>query len=67
MPFNDVVITLLYCLAEWHALAKLHMHMEATVTHLENVTRMVGSKLSHFQKHTCSAFSTFELPKEAAK
>ena len=66
-PFNDVVITLLYRLAEWHALAKLRMDTEATVTHLENATRMLGSELRHFQKHTCSAFSTFELPKEAAQ
>ena len=67
MPFNEVVITLIYRLAEWHALAKLHMHTEATVTHLEDATKMLGSELHHFRKHTCSAFSTVELPKEAAQ
>ena len=61
--FNQVVLTLLYHLAEWHALAKLHMHTEATVTHLGNATRILGSELRHFQKHTCSIV---ELPNEAA-
>ena len=65
-PFNEIVITLLYRLAEWHALAKLRMHTEATVTCLENATKTLGSELRHFRKHTCSAFSTVELPKEAA-
>ena len=61
------MITLLYHLAEWHTLAKLRMHMETTVTHLENVTKILGSSFHQFQKQTCPAFSTVELPKEAAQ
>ena len=61
-----MVITLLYHLTEWHTLAKLCMHMEATVTHLENITKMLDSKFCHFWKHTCSAFLTVELPKKVA-
>ena len=61
------MITLIYRLAEWHSLAKLRMHTDATITHLENATKMLGSELRHFRKHTCSTFSTIELPKEAAQ
>ena len=43
------------------------MYTETTITHLENVTKILGSELPQFQKQTCPAFSTVELPKEAAQ
>ena len=56
-PYNEAVLTLLFWLVEWHALAKLHMHTE---------TKSIGQQLHHFCKFTCGAFETVELPKEAA-
>lgn len=57
---------MLFRLAEWHALAKLRMHTESTLSRMEAVTTILGRELRKFAKTTCSAFSTVELPKEAA-
>lgn len=59
-------MTMLFRLAEWHALAKLRMHTDSTLTHLETITTVLGYELRKFSQTTCSAFSTTELPKEAA-
>jgi hypothetical protein len=59
-------MTLLFRLAEWHALAKLRMHTDSTLTRLETITTVLGCELRKFSQTTCSAFSTVELPKEAA-
>lgn len=58
-------MTLLFRLAEWHALAKLCMHKESTLSYMESVTIVLGRELRRFRGTTCSAFSTTELPKEA--
>ena len=65
-PHNEIVLTLLFRLAEWHALAKLRMHTESTLTLLESVTTTLGYELRRFRATTCSVFFTTELPKEAA-
>lgn len=65
-PHNEQVTTLLFRLAEWHALAKLRMHTDSTLSHMEMVTKMVGQVLRKFCGVTCPSFSTKELPKEAA-
>jgi hypothetical protein len=65
-PHNEMVMTMLFRLAEWHALAKLRMHTDSTLTRMETVTSILGCELRKFANITCSAFSTFELPKEAA-
>ena len=65
-PYNDAVLTLLFRLAEWHALAKPHMHTESTLGYLDASTKMIGQQLHHFCNFTCPAFETVELPKEAA-
>jgi hypothetical protein len=65
-PHNEIVMTLLFRLAEWHALAKLRMHTETTLTHTEPSTTTLGKELRRFQDVTCSAFKTKELPKETA-
>src|SRR6266511_1265723 len=34
-PYNTIVMMLLYQTAEWHAFAKLWLHTESTLQHLE--------------------------------
>jgi hypothetical protein len=59
-------MTMLFRLAEWHALAKLRMHTDTTLARMEIVTSILGKVLRHFRDVACAAFSTVELPKEAA-
>lgn len=63
---NGMVITLLYRLAEWHALAKLRMHTEHTLQRLENSTNTIGRELRNFRDTTSRFFKCQELPKETA-
>jgi hypothetical protein len=55
---------LLYKTAEWHAFAKLWLHTESTLQHLERLTTDLGQAMQKFRDTTQSAFMTFELPKE---
>jgi hypothetical protein len=55
---------LLYRTAEWHAFAKLRLHTESTLQHLERLTTELGQSMRKFRDITQSAFTTFELPKE---
>jgi hypothetical protein len=64
-PHNEIIMMLLFRLAEWHAHAKLRMHTDSTLTHMEMVTYILGRELHRFCSVTCVAFSTVELPKEA--
>jgi hypothetical protein len=57
-------MSLLFRLAEWHALAKLRMHTESSLTQIEKVTTILGRQLRHFSDFTCKDFETTELPKE---
>jgi len=57
---------LLYRTAEWHALAKLRMHTDSTLTLLEELTTEFGKLMRQFRDLTCSQFATIELPREAA-
>ena len=57
-------MTLLYRTAEWHAFAKLRLHTESTLQHLEGLTTELGKFMQKFRDTTQSAFLTFELPKE---
>ena len=63
-PHNTLVRTLLYCAAEWHAFAKLRLHTESTLNHLEGLTTRLGRVVRKFRDVTKSAFATFELPRE---
>ncbi|PCH44467.1 hypothetical protein WOLCODRAFT_154510 [Wolfiporia cocos MD-104 SS10] len=63
---NEVVLTLLFELATWHALAKLHLHTEDTLTVFTRVTESLGNSLRAFVNTTCEAYDTQELPKEHA-
>jgi hypothetical protein len=55
---------LLYRVAEWHAFAKMRLHTETTLKHLEALTTELGKLMRDFEHSTCSQFQTFELPHE---
>lgn len=63
-PYNTHLLTLLYRLSEWHALAKLRMHMEHTLVQLENATVVLGQQLRSFRDWSQTAFTVRELPKQ---
>ena len=57
--------TLVFRLAEWHALAKLRVHTDDTLALLDQALRRLGTQVRLFQKVTCLAFKTKELPQES--
>ena len=61
-----MVQTLLYCTAEWHSFAKLRLHTESTLNHLEKLTSELERLMCKFRDVTKSDFATFELPRETA-
>lgn len=63
---DNVVRILLFRLAQWHALAKLRLHTDESLTFLDEATRLLGSQLRKFRDYTCAAFRTMELPSETA-
>lgn len=65
-PHNTCVLKLLFDLAHWHGLAKLHMHTDTTLDILADVTTSLGRSLRAFEGSTCSAFPTRELERERA-
>jgi hypothetical protein len=65
-PHNKCLMKLLYWTAEWHAFAKLRMHTDSTLEHLEVLTKEFGYLMRQFQDLTCSEFRTAELPHEVA-
>ena len=65
-PHNKRLMKLLYRTAEWHMLAKLRMHMDSTLEHLEMLTKEFGFLMQQFWDLTCLKFRTTELPCEVA-
>ncbi|KAJ3837892.1 hypothetical protein F5878DRAFT_584314 [Lentinula raphanica] len=63
---HNMLMTLLYRAAEWHALAKLRMHSEDTLQHLETVTQQLGKLMRKFRDLSNSAFQTYETEREGA-
>ena len=63
-PHNNHVMKLLFRTAEWHGLAKLRMHTEATLARLEQVTTDLGHLMRDFRDKTCAEFNTTELSHE---
>jgi len=57
---------LLYWAAEWHGFAKLRMHTDTTIEHLDMLTKEFGLLMRQFCNYTCSEFKTKELPCEVA-
>ncbi|KZT63257.1 hypothetical protein DAEQUDRAFT_780622 [Daedalea quercina L-15889] len=65
-PHDDIVMDLLFALAEWHAFAKLRLHTERTLALFEESVKTLGKAMRRFQSVTCPAFQTKELPREVA-
>jgi hypothetical protein len=63
---NTVVQSLLYVFAQWHALAKLRIHSETTLSALDKTFRRLSGQLRKFRDFTCASFTALELPKEKA-
>lgn len=57
-------MTLLFRLAEWHALAKLRLHTDATLDTMDDATVKLGHQMRKFENTTCNAFQTYELDRE---
>jgi len=63
---DQVIQTLLFRLAQWHALAKLRLHTDYSLKLLDEASRLLGDQLRTFQDFTCTAFKTMELASETA-
>lgn len=57
-------MTVLYRCAEWHALAKLRMHTEASLSLLNNASRQLSLTLWKFRDEITHAYHTFEFLRE---
>ena len=55
---------LLFALAHWHGLVKLHMHTNHSLDTLDAWTSILGEDARMFLSHTCAAFDTRELKRE---
>jgi hypothetical protein len=55
---------LLFRTAEWHGFAKMRMHTDSTLKHLDNLTTELGKLVRDFETSTCLHFTTVELPRE---
>lgn len=64
-PHNSKLLTLFFRITEWHALAKLRMHTERTLGHLDQATVAIGQELRGFRDWS-KGFGTVELPGEAS-
>ncbi|PPQ73255.1 hypothetical protein CVT24_009970 [Panaeolus cyanescens] len=63
---NKAIQDLLFTLCTWHALAKLRLHTESTLSALKFVTRELGYALRHFVTKICIHYDASELPREEA-
>ena len=48
-------------MAYWHGFGGLHMHTDATIDILDNLTTLLGQRLRDFKLTTCAAYVTREL------
>ena len=55
---------LLFVLAEWHGLAKLRLHTDATIDLFRQTTTLLGDCFRDFKDNTWSKFDTRELKRE---
>ena len=65
-PFDGMLQDLLFVFSSWHGIAKLRLHTDTTLTYLEELTQVFGSLIRRFTSQTFTAFTTYELPREAA-
>ncbi|KIM54557.1 hypothetical protein SCLCIDRAFT_31001 [Scleroderma citrinum Foug A] len=64
---DTIVQVLLFCLCEWHALAKLRLHTDTSLELPGQSLRQLSAQIQRFQSCTCVAFQMVELPNEAAQ
>ncbi|KAI0645610.1 hypothetical protein C8Q79DRAFT_965394 [Trametes meyenii] len=65
-PHNSIVLDVVFLSALLHGLHKLHMHTDSTTKISDTVLVEYGKALRRFNKVTCTAFATVDLPKEIA-
>jgi hypothetical protein len=65
-PHNTHVLRVLFDLAHWHGLAKLHLHTDTTLALFSQVTTSFGNRLRTFKEKTCKMYPTRELEREQA-
>ncbi|KAF8582469.1 hypothetical protein K439DRAFT_1618224 [Ramaria rubella] len=63
---KTIIQRLLFTLASWHSLAKLHMHTDTTLKQLDTLTTQLGQAIWKFAAVTCTAFVTSEPPRKTA-
>ncbi|KAJ7315108.1 hypothetical protein DFH08DRAFT_926901 [Mycena albidolilacea] len=63
-PYNNIILDLWYILTTWHVYAKLRMHKGSTIKSFWTVTSVLGAKVRQFIRDVCTAYTTYELPKE---
>ncbi|OSD02376.1 hypothetical protein PYCCODRAFT_1390006 [Trametes coccinea BRFM310] len=68
LPLRDdeTVADMLFELANWHALAKLRLHTEITVSLFRDATKHMTEAMRQFANVTCQRWETHELEKETA-
>ncbi|THG95202.1 hypothetical protein EW026_g6403 [Hermanssonia centrifuga] len=64
-PLEKIVLDLLWDLAVWHALAKLRLHTDTSLSILDQATTNVGTSVRRFAR-ACANIDTRELPREEA-
>ena len=62
---EDIAQTLIFHLAEWHPLAKLRLQTEGSLALLNQALWWLSVQVNQFQRVTCTAFETKELPQES--
>ena len=60
-PHNTYVLNVLFDLAHWHGLAKLHMHTDLTLKVFADITTSLSKGLHAFKTKTCGAFAVQKL------
>jgi hypothetical protein len=63
-PYNHIILDMLYILSTWHALAKLRLHADSTLSLLNTITTALGFCLRRFDSQVCKKISTVETDRE---
>ena len=65
-PWNGIVQTMLFELANFYSLARLRLHTEGTLVSFEGAVATLGKAMREFLTKVCKNCPTTELPKETA-
>ena len=63
-PHNQIVMELLFSMAHWHGMAKLHMHHDLILDELDELTKTLGASLHYFSQNICILYDTKKLQEE---